>query len=210
MIKRLALLTGLSCLLAACADDKDPGNVQADVVAALREATVESKQISSGELTATLDTYDNEPGEHPFADNLGLTGGTSATIWRNDEPLIVVMPENGSYSIAVFNPNNKEEMLAHLDIDANTGLLTRISYFGRSNDGDWFDVTDGNVDGQPETIIVSQGEGLSRIWVRNSWRPLVKQDGITGVILDGQWRGVSRDPQTKQWDLVDTPGPSGE
>ena len=208
MIKQLFLLTGLCCLSAACADDRDPGNVQADVVAALREATVESKQISSGELTATLDTYDKEPGKHPLADNLGLTGGTSATIWRNDEPLIVMMPEDGSYSIAVFNPKNKEEMLAHLDIDASTGLLTRISYFGRSNDGDWFDATDGNVDGQPETIVVYEKEGLSRIWVRDAWRPLVKQDGITGVTLDGRWYPVSRDPETRQWDLFDAPAPS--
>jgi hypothetical protein len=145
------------------------------------------------------------PGKHRLADNLGLTGGTSATISRNDQLLIVMMPLNGSYSISVFNPNNEEEMIANISIDAGTGHLTDISYSGRSEKGDWFNAFDGNVDGQPETIINYDSEEMSRIWLRDAWRLVVKQDGHSGVILDGEWHRVRRDPESMQFDLFETP-----
>jgi hypothetical protein len=212
MMKQVLLLTSLHCLsaVAAGADDVDMEQVEAAIIAAVHEAAVDSKVISSGDLTATLDTYDNVPGKHAFADSLGLTGGTSATISRNHKPLVVMMPGDGSYSIIVLNPNNKEEVIANISVDTSTGHLTHISYFGRSKTGDRIDAIDGNVDGQPETIIVYDREGMSRIWLRDAWRQVVKQNGNVGVILDGEWHRVRRDPESKQWDLFDTPESSDE
>lgn len=212
MIKQHFLLASLTCLatVAACTNDPESERMEATIIAALHEAATESKVISSGEFTATLDTYDNVPGKHPIADNLGFTGGTSATISRNHQPFIVMTPEDGSYSIGVFNPNNKEEMIANISIDASTGHLTDISYSGRSTGGEWFNASDANVDGQPETIIVHDRESMSRVWLRDGWRKVVKQDGIVGVILDSQWHRVRRDPETKQWDLFDAPESSDE
>ena len=94
-------------------------------------------------------------------------------------------------------------MIANISVDTGTGHLTGISYSNRSADGDWFNATDGNVDGQPETIIVHDREGMSRVWLQDSWRPIVKQDGIAGVMLHGQWYELDRDTDTRQWDLLD-------
>ena len=199
-------LVGLLALsiVGACTENTDTRQVDAAVGAALREATTDTQAISSGELTATLDTYDNERGKHTLTDKMGLTGGTQATISRNHQPFVVIMPEDESYSIGIFNPDNKEEMIANISIDTGTGHLTSISYSSRSADGDWFNATDGNVDGQPETIIVYDREDMSRVWLQDGWRPIVKQDGIAGVMLDGQWHRLSRDADTMQWDLLDS------
>ena len=106
-------------------------------------------------------------------------------------------------SIGILNPANTKEMIANISIDAETGRLMDISYSGRSMDGAWLSATDGNADGQPETIIFLGEEGSARVWIRDTWRQVVKQDGHTGVILDGQWHRVRRDPETRQWDLFD-------
>jgi len=214
VFKQLILFVGLpSLLVTACtsedADDMDADQANGAFLEELAKATEDSQSVTSGDLTVLLNTFDAQPGEHDLADNLGLTGRTSAFVYRNDKMFIAVLPSDESYYISVSDPEEADELLATIVLDSNTGLLTQISYSGVSDDGSKFTSTDFDVDGQPE-VILSGEDGKARIWLVDRWEQVVKQDGRRGVVLNGKWREVRRDHDTMQFELLETPEPRSE
>jgi len=207
MIRQFLALVSLCVISTSCAgsDSSEVEDVNAALMAKISEALADAQVVSNEDFRIELMTFDDKEGNHPAAARLGLAGDSVVHVYRNNKQFLSILPEpgDGLYLISLWNPV-EEKMISVLEINADTGAPVSISYSG-TKEGVYFNTSDLNWDGQADTILFGEKiPGPMRIWLQERWQEIVRKDGENGVVIDGNWKRVERNRETKEYEISES------
>jgi hypothetical protein len=206
MVRRFVKLASMSVIfaLSSCSDrDEVVVDVDAEMAQRIAEAMDDIQVISNEEFRVQLITFDADESNNPHLAGLFPAGSSHINVFREGKLFLSVLPEapDGSYLIGLWNPV-EEKMVAVLETNAITGVPAKISYSGTSKEGVFFDTSDRNWDGQPDTILGGE-DGPTRIWLQDRWQEVVKKEGSLGVVIGGSWKKIARDKESNEYEFSD-------
>ena len=196
---KLASLIFISTIF-ACSGNSEV-DVESVIVKKITETINDIQEVSNKDFRIQLMTLGSNRDSDSFTDTLIPVEGSAVNVYRNEKLFLQIMPESaeGLYLISLWNPI-EEKMISVWVTDVNTGVPHMLTYNGVTSEGIYFDATDRNWDGQPDTILERES-GQTRIWLQERWQKVVKTEGRIGVIVEGNWKPIQLNRKTNEYEF---------